>query len=348
MSLLALWLFLWGLVHPASAADPTGVLKVVSSAPGAEVWLDGASIGNAPVTKYVPAGPHKLRVVADNFEPFVRQVEVVADKTVELTAAMVPGPGSVEFTGPPGANVTVAGQTYAVPVRLASPGAGPYAWRAQAPGFEVGEGTLTLVRGRNYLVAITLESSAGVIAVTSKPAGAQVRIDGKLVGATPLKSREFTPGAHGVEVSLDGYATTYRQVDTTSERAAVDLTLGKGAGAAVVVQTGSADGVVFFNQVEVGRGQQVRVEHVARGKITVAVATGDKRVEGRVEVPSSGTLNARATDKSVVETRPLTQSWGFWAAVGGGAVAAGTTAAVVVAANQPAPPPEGDVVVTLP
>lgn len=348
MSLLALWLLLWGLVHPASAADPTGALKVLSSAPGAEVWVDGALVGTTPLTRYVPVGAHKLRVVADNFEPFVRQVEVVADKTLELNAALTPGPGSIEFTGPPGATVAVNGQAYAVPVRLPSPGAGAFAWRAQAPGFEAAEGTLQLVRGRNYLVPLTLESSVGVLAVTTRPAAAEVWVGGRKLGASPLTTRELPPGVHGVELRLEGYATVYRQVDTTADRAALEVTMSKGAGAAVVISTGSPDAAVFVNQVEVGRGATVRVEHVARGKVTVAVVTGDRRVEGRLEVPTAGTLAARATDKAVVETRPLTQSWAFWAAVGGGAVAAGTTAAVVVAANQPAPPPEGDVVVTLP
>ncbi len=348
MSVLALWLFLWGLVHPASAADPTGVLKVQSSSPGAEVWVDGASLGAAPVTRYLAVGPHKLRVVADHFEPFVRQIEIVAGKTVDINAVMVAGAGSLEFTGPPGATVTVGGQTYPVPFRLPSPGGASVVYTATAPGFEVTEATLPLVKGRNYLVALTLESSAGVLAVTSKPAGARVRVDGKESGVTPLKLTGVAAGVHGVELTLDGHGTVYRKVDTTGgARGAVEATMAKGGGT-LTVQTGSADAVVFVNEVEVGRGTTVKVEPVARGKVEVGVQVGDRRATGRIEVPSSGGVTARAADKAVVEVKPLTQQWAFWAAVGGGVAAVGTTTAVVVAANQPAPPPEGDVVVTLP
>ncbi len=348
MSLLALWLFLVGLVLPASAADPTGAVKISASAAGAEVYLDGTMLGAAPLTKYVAVGAHKLRIVADNFEPFVRQIEVQAGKTLELTAAMTAGPGSVEFTGAVGTTVSVNGQTFPVPVRLPSPGAGSLVWQGQAPNFEAGSGTIPLVKGRNYLVAIALESSVGVVAVTSNPAGATVRLDGKDLGVTPVKVRDIAPGVHGVEVTLDGYATTYKKVDTTAGiRGTVDATMNKG-GAEVNVSTGNPDATVFFNGVEVGRGTTVKVVGVGRGKTEITVTTDSRSVSGRVEVPSSGSVLARTTEKTVVEAKPLTQQWGFWAAVGGGAVAAGTTAAVVVAANQPAPAPEGDVVVTLP
>ncbi len=348
MSLLALWLFLVGLVLPAAAADPTGAVKLSASAPGAEVYLDGTMIGATPLTKYVAVGAHKLRIVADNFEPFVRQIDVQAGKTLELTAAMTPGPGSVEFTGTAGTTVSVNGQTFPVPVRLPSPGAGSLVWQGQAPNFEAGSGTIPLVKGRNYLVAIVLESSVGVVAVTSTPPGATVRLDGKELGVTPVKVRDIEPGVHGVEVRLDGYATTYKKVDTTGgARGTVEGALQKG-GAEVVVSTGNADATVLLNGVEVGRGSSVKVAGVARGKTEITVVSDGRTVTGKVEVPSSGSVLARATDKSVVESKPLTRQWGFWAAVGGGAVAAGTTAAVVVAANQPAPAPEGDVVVTLP
>ncbi|MSQ02785.1 MAG: PEGA domain-containing protein [Myxococcales bacterium] len=348
MPLLVFWLFFVGIVLPASAADPTGVVKLSASAPGAEVYLDGSLIGATPLTKYLTVGTHRLRIVADNFEPFVRQIEVQADKTLELAAAMTPGPGSVEFSGAVGTTVSVGGHTYPVPVRLPSPGTGSLVWRGQAPDFEAGEGTLPLVKGRNYLVTIALESSMGVVAVTSKPAGATVRLDGKELGVTPVKVRDIAPGVHGVEVSLDGYATTYKKLDTAGGvRGTLDVALNKG-GAELVVSTTSADATVFLNGVEVGRGTTVKVAGVGGGKTEVTVTTGTRSVSGKVVVPSSGSVLARATDNTVVETKPLTRQWGFWAAVGGGAVAAGTTAAVVVAANQPAPAPEGDVVVTLP
>lgn len=349
MSLVALWLLLVGLLSPVSAADATGVLKVATTAPGAEVYLDGALVGTAPLTKYIVVGKHKLRVVADNFEPLVRLVDIQAGKTVELNATLAAGPGSIEFTGPSGSTVTIAGQTYSVPIRIPSPGPGALEYRAGAAGFEDSSGQLQLTKGRNYLVDLVLESSEGVIAVTTKPAGAAVELNGEDIGVTPTKRSGQANAAHGVKVSLEGYGTAYRVVDTTKGgRGTVDVTLSKSF-ADLTVNTSSADARVLFNRVEVGTGTAVKVPHVAKGRLEVSIMDGEKTVAtGKFEVPESGALTLRQAGSSVVEQKPLTQQWTFWAAVGGGALVAGTTAGVLVAATQPEPAPVGDVVVTLP
>jgi hypothetical protein len=41
--------------------------------------------------------------------------------------------------------------------------------------------------------------------VVSRPAGARVFVDGKLVGTTPLQVPAVAPGSHSVRLELDGY-----------------------------------------------------------------------------------------------------------------------------------------------
>lgn len=347
MPIVPLSVLVFGLLPSALAADSTGVLRLSSSAAGAEVYVDGALLGTAPLTKYLPAGSHTLRVVADHHEPFVRRIEVQADKTLDVSAALTPGPGSIEFSGPPGATVVVKGQVYDVPVRIPATGEASLAYRAQALGFEEVEASMPLAKGRNYVVALALESSEGVVAVVTNPVGAQVRINGVDAGVTPSRSRGVARGVHGVQISMPGYATQYRSLDTSKGgRGALDVTLSK-AGAEVVVNGAPNEAAVLFNGVEVGRGA-VRIPTVAKGKLEVTVVDGDRRATGKFSVPAEGTLTVRMTGATVVETKPVTQTWAFWAAIGGGTAAVATTAAVVVAANQPEPAPEGDVVVTLP
>lgn len=347
MPTVSLGVLVLGLLPSAFAADSTGVLRLSSTAPGAEVYVDDALLGTTPLTKYIPAGPHTLRVVADNFEPYVRRIEVQADKTLDVSAALTAGPGSIEFSGPPGATVSIGGQVFGVPVRIPSPSAPALAYKAAAPGFEEAEATMPLVKGRNYVVALKLESSEGVVAVVTNPPGAQVRLDGADVGVSPARQKGVARGTHGVQVSMPGYATVYRQLDTSKGgRGAVDVTLTK-AGAEVVVNGAPAEATVLFNGVEVGQGP-LRIPAVAKGRLDVTVVAGKSQATGKFTVPSEGTLTVRLSGNTVVEQKPITQQWAFWAAIGGGTAAVATTAAVVVAANQPEPAPEGDVVVTLP
>jgi hypothetical protein len=347
MPTVPLGVIVLALLPSLSAAESSGVLRLSATAPGAQVYVDGALLGAVPLTKYLPAGSHSLRVVADNFEPYVRTIQIQADKTLDVSASLTAGTGSVEFSGPPGSEVTIGGQSYGLPIRLPSPGTAALDYRAQAPGFEEVTASLPLVKGRNYLVALELESSEGVVAVVTNPAGAAVQLDGKDLGVTPARARGMERALHGVRVSLPGYATVYRTIDTTKGgRGALDVSLTK-AGAEVVVNGAGASARVLLNEVDVGEGPQ-RIANVAKGRLEVTIVEGDRRSTGKFTVPSSGVLTVRLAGDAVVEQKPLTQQWAFWAAVGGGTAAVATTAAVVVAANQPEPAPEGDVVVTLP
>ncbi len=343
--------FLAGFLGFARAEDASAILKVRSNVVGAEVFVDGEKLGVTPMTKYLVPGTHQVRVVADRHDPFVRRVELAKDTTFEVQATLAPGAGTVEFVGASGAKVYLDGvEVGQAPIRLPSPSAGAHRWKVAQPGFEAAEGALDVVAGRNYLIPVALESSAGVVAVTSVPAGARVRLDGAEVGVTPLKLKGIAAGKHGVEVALDGHARALRAVDTSGgARGAVDVTFVKG-GATLVVTTGHAEARVYVNDVPVGGGAEVRVEGVERGRAKVRVESPAGAASSVLTLPAEGVLEVRVAGSALVERRPLTAQWPFWAGVGGTLAASGVATAVVIAANQPEPTvlPSGDSVVVLP
>lgn len=61
----------------------------------------------------------------------------------------------------------------------------------------------------------SFDNRAGVLRVSSEPAGALVRVDGKRAGATPLDS-EQRPGKHELEVSRPGYFSETRSVEVVA------------------------------------------------------------------------------------------------------------------------------------
>jgi hypothetical protein len=70
---------------PAAEEEGTGTLSIVSEPPGAEVFLDGASVGQTPIEIDVPAGLHKVRLAAPGGGPEKRQnVHVKAGRTAEV------------------------------------------------------------------------------------------------------------------------------------------------------------------------------------------------------------------------------------------------------------------------
>jgi len=88
--------------------------------------------------------------------------------------------------------------------------------------------TMELVRERSAAAvsAASLGRYAAPLMVESRPSGADVFIDGKLVGQTPLMLPEIGAGAHAVRLELDGYnrwTASVRVVAGESNRVAASL-----------------------------------------------------------------------------------------------------------------------------
>lgn len=334
---------------PSVARAADGILKVKSNVPTAEVFVDGQSLGAAPVTRFLAPGSHAIRVVADNYDPYVRKVDVQDGKTSELNATLIPGVGTAEFVGPPAGRLDIDGHDRgALPIRLSDLEPGPHVWKVTSPKFEPAEGTLLFLAGKNYLVNVPMVSSAGVLVVDTSPSGATVLLDGKDVGVTPLRLEGVALGVHGVVLQAPDRATVVRTVDTTDgSRGTVTASLPSG-GSVIKVSTGSATGKVYLNGTPIGEGASVKFGPVEKGRAQVAIEVDGDRASASFNLPASGTLLLRRSGDKVEKQKPLVARWGFWAAVGGG-VAVGAGAGIATAAAiEPEPAPSGDTVVTLP
>lgn len=332
---------------PIQAAD--GIVKVKSNVATAEVFIDGQSLGQVPITRFLPPGSHSMRVVADNYDPLVRKVEVADGKTSEVNALLAPGNGTVEFEGPPAGRLYLDGlESGLLPIRISDLKAGSHAWRVTSAKYEPQTGVLEFVKGKNFLYSVPMISSAGVFTVESTPAGAEVQLDGTIVGQTPLRLEGIPAGAHGLVLQLAGRAAVVRAVDTTDgSRGELTVSMPK-SGSTLKVTTGSPSGRVFLNGAPIGEGGFVNFGPVEKGRATITVEVDGERVSTAQTLPASGAVLLRRTPDGIDRMKPLTQRWGFWAAIGGGAAVGAGAGVVTAVALQPEPLPSGDTVATLP
>jgi hypothetical protein len=123
----------------AMADRPHGTLKVQSAVPNAEVFVDGSSLGRAPIDRPdMDPGKHYVVVHKDGFTDFKREIMIIENQTVALVADL---------------------------------------------------------------------SATGSVKVISSPEGADLRIDGELVGKTPVVRDGVGTGEHVLEIDLKGYFT---------------------------------------------------------------------------------------------------------------------------------------------
>jgi hypothetical protein len=71
---------------------PYGVLVVKANVPGARVYLDGRSLGAAPIDEHVGPGTHALRVVADDMKDYNEVVEIRRGQTTKALVRLNPTP----------------------------------------------------------------------------------------------------------------------------------------------------------------------------------------------------------------------------------------------------------------
>jgi hypothetical protein len=78
------------------ASDPAG-LVIEGSPPGATVFIDGESVGAVPFDGRLGPGPHELRVEADGYVGYAREIDLSGASTehlqIDLAESAGPGPG---------------------------------------------------------------------------------------------------------------------------------------------------------------------------------------------------------------------------------------------------------------
>jgi eukaryotic-like serine/threonine-protein kinase len=81
-------------------------------------------------------------------------------------------------------------------------------------------------------------ANIGRVLVRSTPAGANVFVDGRDAGVTPVAVRDLAPGAHRIRIVLDGYAPAEERIVVTASRPAQSI-IGPLAAARAVASLGS-------------------------------------------------------------------------------------------------------------
>ena len=183
-----------------SAAAPIAVggLQVATEPPGAKVLIDGEARGVAPLTvSDLKAGDHEV-VVQGTGEPIKRTVTVqegaVASLVISMNSASAFASGWLAISGVPVQimeNGTLLGSTE-TPRILLPAGSHELELTNAALGYRTTR-TVQVVAGQT--LSITLKPPQGTLSINALP-WAEVWVDGKPVGETPIANLSLTIGNH--------------------------------------------------------------------------------------------------------------------------------------------------------
>jgi hypothetical protein len=201
----------------AAAAEATGQLEITSEPPGAQVTIDGAARGATPLTIGAMApGQHKV-VIAKGATSIRRTVNVAAGATTTIAGSMaeVETAGWVTLKAPIALDVLEDGQIVGTTTasRLMLP-AGAHRLELRNTAFEVGT-TLPVQIVAGQTASLTVPLPNGSLSINALP-WANVSIDGKDVGSTPLANLSLTVGTHEVIWRNPQLGERRRSVDVTA------------------------------------------------------------------------------------------------------------------------------------
>ncbi len=211
----------------------SGILEIRSEPAGAAVSVNGIPRGETPVTvRGVPKGAATVVLQKSGYGAVVRELALNAGDTQTLFLKLEGLPGALKLSSvPEGARFYVNGDSQGKgPLTLNHLAPGEYVVRAELEGYGTKERTIRIGNGETASEEFRLENVLGRLEIRTKPAGAQVFVDGHAVGRTTSASdaaevsevltvADLKAGEHTVIIKKEGYAEAVRRPVLEASRA---------------------------------------------------------------------------------------------------------------------------------
>lgn len=190
----------------ATIGGPGGTLRILADAPGARAYIDGKDVGEVPVDiKGIKPGDHLIEVKAPGYFAAEKRVTVSAGSTEVLKLELQPEAsakttGTVKVVSPePEAEVAIDGAVVGPVPQQKELDAGDHFIVVRKAGFADFEKKVRVESGKELTITAKLRAVGG-IKVVSNPSGADVLMDGQVVGQTPYTKPDVDIGEYGIIV----------------------------------------------------------------------------------------------------------------------------------------------------
>ena len=229
MKVFALLLSLVSFAAFAEVSAPTRI-DIASQPSGASVAVDGSERGLTPVTLFdLKPGRHHVKFRLAGYEDRDRFFELELNRPIQQSVVMEPVNGILLLKSDPSeCNITVDGVSVGTTPRLITtlPVGDAHHVVLEKAGFRPSEFDVRF-NGRKPVVRVEkMLLDAGVIEVSTDPAGAEVMVNGVPRGRSPVIVRDVPKGAAVVKVKKDGFKDETREVRINAgDRLALPITL---------------------------------------------------------------------------------------------------------------------------
>ena len=180
-----------------------------SQPPAAIVRIDGKDVGRTPLTTDILEGNRVIEIALTGYKPHRGQIRVTAEETLELpTVRLQPNDGILSLSSaPPGATVSIDGEYRGqTPLEVSLAPERRYEVSLSKLGYETHTFELDVASGSNRTESIDLAERLGEVEIIARPAGAELFVNGELVG-TANQTVRLQAVPQQIEIRKQGFIT---------------------------------------------------------------------------------------------------------------------------------------------
>ncbi|MFA7332743.1 MAG: PEGA domain-containing protein [Kiritimatiellia bacterium] len=253
----------------------TGLLLILSKPAGADIDMDGVSVGKTPLCLHDAAfGRHRITISAPGHLPRIVTVDVAdqVPQKIEINLMSDSARLMVE-TAPTGAVVTLDGAVIGkTPQDLTAIASGKHTVELVLPGYSPFKKELSVQAGEQHTIKTTLAPLPGKLTVLSTPPGARIYLNDQYKAETPF-SADVPAGQYAIRAEARGFdAQTRTNAVAIGTESVLEFNLVKSSGA-ILIST-EPPGIDVYMDGELrgttrGRhaiSEQLAVDFVPRGK----------------------------------------------------------------------------------
>ncbi len=186
-----------------------GIVDLTVQPEGARVIIDGTDMGRAPLKQLpVAAGEHQLELRHPRYLPLLRPLTITGRNIVQqFELELAPAWADVTIdSSPAGADILIDGEAAGTTPATLEILQGEHQVILRSAGYADWQQSMELTAGQTLdLGTVQLQPAAGILALASVPAGANVTLDGEFQGQTPV-TLELTPNQdHRLALFKPGY-----------------------------------------------------------------------------------------------------------------------------------------------
>ena len=254
---------------------------------GAEIMVDGEESGlktNA-TTARLSSGVHRITVKLDMYQPQVKEVEVKDGDTTVVAFTMQPNFAELSLSAPDSAELYIDGMFVGKGKYRGRLMEGLHDLEARQASHRSDKRQELISAGKSVEMILQPRPIYGKLDVITTPMDAEVWIDNRSYGKTPLTVTDLLIGNREVELRKQGYASVRRTVKI-EENKLQTLQETLSSGRSVTLQTDREGDILYVDGKQIGVSPQ-KLE-LSYGVHTIRAERGEQHTEKELEVTETG------------------------------------------------------------